>query len=65
MFFFFGESERSSVLYTVLKQATFHAKESLEYGTKIIGGVSSPKKAGTSHLGLPVFGSVREVRFLI
>ncbi|BGP45536.1 ligase of succinyl-coa [Rhodotorula kratochvilovae] len=41
------------------KTATFHCKEALEFGTKLVGGVS-PKKAGTEHLGLPVFGSVRE-----
>ncbi|KAM0787950.1 Succinate--CoA ligase [ADP/GDP-forming] subunit alpha, mitochondrial [Microbotryomycetes sp. NB124-2] len=41
------------------KTATFHSKEALAFGTKLVGGVS-PKKAGSEHLGLPVFGSVRE-----
>ncbi|GAA96703.1 uncharacterized protein L969DRAFT_54589 [Mixia osmundae IAM 14324] len=41
------------------KTATFHCKEALDYGTKLIGGVS-PKKAGQEHLGLPVWGSVKD-----
>jgi succinyl-CoA synthetase alpha subunit len=40
------------------KQATFDAQQSIEYGTRIVGGVSPSKE---EHLGLPVFRTVREV----
>ncbi|MFQ5956214.1 MAG: succinate--CoA ligase subunit alpha [Candidatus Brocadiales bacterium] len=36
---------------------TFHARLMLEYGTKLVAGVS-PGKGGTSHLGLPVYDNV-------
>lgn len=40
-------------------QGTFHSEQALAYGTKLVGGVS-PGKGGTTHLGLPVFNTVRD-----
>lgn len=41
------------------KHGTFHSEQSMNYGTKLVGGVT-PGKGGQTHLGLPVFDSVRD-----
>ena len=38
---------------------TFHTEQALAYGTKMVGGVT-PGKGGQTHIGLPVFNTVRE-----
>jgi succinyl-CoA synthetase alpha subunit len=41
------------------KQGTFHSQQCLDYGTKLVGGVT-PGRGGDKHLGLPVFDTVRD-----
>jgi succinyl-CoA synthetase alpha subunit len=41
------------------REGSFHAEQMIDYGTKVVGGVT-PGKGGTRHLGVPVFNTVAE-----
>jgi malate-CoA ligase subunit alpha len=41
------------------KIGSFHAQDMINYGTNIVGGVT-PGKGGTTHLGKPVFNTVKD-----
>src|SRR5579883_1399190 len=41
------------------QQGTFHSEQALDYGTKLVGGVT-PGKGGSEHIGLPVFNTVQD-----
>jgi succinyl-CoA synthetase alpha subunit len=40
---------------------TFHTEQAIAYGTKMVGGVT-PGKGGTTHIGLPVYDTVKEAK---
>jgi succinyl-CoA synthetase alpha subunit len=41
------------------REGSFHSQQMIDYGTKIVAGVT-PGKGGTKHLGLPIFNTVAE-----
>jgi succinyl-CoA synthetase alpha subunit len=43
------------------RQGTFHTQHAMDYGTKMVGGVNA-KKAGSEHMGLPVFKNATEAK---
>jgi succinyl-CoA synthetase alpha subunit len=54
-----GRETRVIVQGLTGRAATFHVGRMLDYGTRIVGGVT-PGKGGTRHLDLPVFNTVVE-----
>ena len=40
-------------------QGSFHTEQCIEYGTKVVGGVT-PGRGGSKHLGVPVYDTMRE-----
>lgn len=41
------------------KEGSFHSEQCINYGTKIVGGVT-PNKGGTTHLGVPIFNTMKQ-----
>ena len=41
------------------REGSFHAQQMIDYGTKVVAGVT-PGKGGTEHLGVPVFNTVAD-----
>jgi succinyl-CoA synthetase alpha subunit len=54
-------NENTSVVVQGLtgREGSFHSKQMLEYGTKVVAGVT-PGKGGTKHLDVPVFNTVAD-----
>jgi malate-CoA ligase subunit alpha len=59
MSIFINEETRIVVQGFTGKIGTFHAQDMLNYGSKVVGGIT-PGKGGQSHLNLPVFNTVKE-----
>ena len=59
MSFFVDEDTRLIVQGITGREGTFHTEQMLEYGTKVVAGVT-PGKGGAEVLGVPVFNTVLE-----
>jgi succinyl-CoA synthetase alpha subunit len=59
MSIFAGNDTRLLVQGLTGKEGTFHTLQMVEYGTKVVGGVT-PGKGGTTHEGIPVFNTVSD-----
>src|SRR4051812_20252804 len=59
MSIFIDQNTRIVVQGLTGRMATFHAQEMLAYGSKVVAGVT-PGKGGATHLGLPVFNTVKD-----
>jgi succinyl-CoA synthetase alpha subunit len=53
------EKTRVVVLGITGSEGTFHAGKMIEYGTRVVAGMT-PGKGGSTHLGVPVFNTVAE-----
>ena len=59
MAIFIDERTRIIVQGFTGKIGSFHAQDMINYGSNVVGGIT-PGKGGQSHLGLPVFNTVKE-----
>ena len=59
MAIFINETTRIIVQGFTGKIGSFHAQDMINYGSKVVGGIT-PGKGGQNHLGLPVFNTVKE-----